>query len=95
MAQLEALAPHVEQYSIDEMFLDIRGIDGSMDFEDFARQLRGHVRSGTGLIIGVGMGPTKTLAKSAQWASIEWPQFGEVLALTRDNPKRTEKLRSL
>lgn len=95
MAHLEDLAPHVEQYSIDEMFLDIRGIDGCMDFEDFGRQLREHVRSGTGLTIGVGMGPTKTLAKSAQWASKEWPQFGGVLALTRGNPKRTEKLLSL
>lgn len=45
MAHLEDLAPHVEQYSIDEMFLDIRGIDGCMDFEDFGRQLRNHVRS--------------------------------------------------
>ena len=95
MAHLEDLAPHLEQYSIDEMFLDIRGIDGCMDFEDFGRQLREHVRSGTGLTIGVGMGPTKTLAKSAQWASKEWPQFGGVLALTRGNPKRTEKLLSL
>ncbi|EPR0422734.1 Y-family DNA polymerase [Enterobacter hormaechei] len=95
MAHLEELAPRVEQYSIDEMFLDIRGIDVSIDFEDFGRQLRAHVRSGTGLTIGVGMGPTKTLAKSAQWASKEWPQFGGVLALTRDNPKRTEKLLSL
>lgn len=41
------------------------------------------------------MGPTKTLAKSAQWASKEWPQFGGVLALTTGNPKRTEKLLSL
>ncbi len=40
------------------------------------------------------MGLTKTLAKSAQWASKEWPQFGGVLALTRDNPVRTEKLLS-
>lgn len=95
MAHLEELAPRVEQYSIDEMFLDIRGIDASIDFEDFGCQLRAHVRSGTGLTIGVGMGPTKTLAKSAQWASKEWPQFGGVLALTRDNPKRTEKLLSL
>lgn len=51
-----------------------------------------HVQSGKGLTIGVGMGPTKTLAKSAQWASKEWPQFGCVLALTTDNPRRTEKL---
>lgn len=95
MSHLEELAPRVEQYSIDEMFLDIRGIDSCIDYEDFGRQLREHVRSGTGLTIGVGMGPTKTLAKSAQWASKQWRQFGGVLALTSGNPKRTEKLLSL
>ena len=72
MVHLEEMAPRVEQYSIDEMFLDIRGIDNCIGFEDFGRQLREHVRNGTGLTIGVGMGPTKTLAKSAQWASKEW-----------------------
>ncbi|EAW1963345.1 translesion error-prone DNA polymerase V subunit UmuC [Salmonella enterica subsp. enterica] len=95
MSHLEELAPRVEQYSIDEMFLDVSGIDSCIDFEDFGRQLREHVRNGTGLTIGVGMGPTKTLAKSAQWASKEWPQFGDVLALTTGNPRRTEKLLSL
>jgi nucleotidyltransferase/DNA polymerase involved in DNA repair len=40
MSHLEELAPRVEQYSIDEMFLDIRGIDSCMNFEDFGRQLR-------------------------------------------------------
>ena len=95
MAHLEELAPRVEQYSIDEMFLDIYGIDGCINYEDFGRQLRGHVLNGTGLTIGVGMGPTKTLAKSTQWASKEWPQFGGVLALTSVNTKRTEKLLSM
>lgn len=57
--------------------------------------MREHVLSGTGLTIGVGMGPTKTLAKSAQWASKEWSQFGGVLALTAGSPKRTVKLLSL
>lgn len=95
MSHLEELAPRVEQYSIDEMFLDIRGIESCINYEVFGRQLRDHVKNGTGLIIGVGMGPTKTLAKSAQWASKEWSQFGGVLALTVDNKKRTEKLLSL
>lgn len=95
MAHLEELAPCVEQYSIDEMFLYIKGIDRCVNFEDFGRQVRKHVLSGTGLTVGVGMGPTKTLAKSAQWASKEWPQFGGVLALTACNPKRTEKLLAL
>lgn len=95
MLHLEALAPRVEQYSIDEMFLDVRGIDNCIDFEDFGRQLREHVKNGTGLTIGVGMGISKTLAKSAQWASKEWPQFRGVLALTAGNLQRTAKMLSL
>lgn len=95
MSHLEEQAPRIEQYSIDEMFLDIRGINSCIDYEDFGRQLREHVHSGTGLTIGVGMGATKSLVKSAQWASKEWSQFGGVLALTSQNQKRTEKLLSL
>jgi DNA polymerase V len=92
MTALEEMTPHVEQYSIDEMFLDLTGIDGCEDFEHFGRRLRSHVQATTGLTVGVGMGPTKTLAKSAQWASKEWKQFRGVLALTPCNPKRTETL---
>ncbi|ELJ4826405.1 translesion error-prone DNA polymerase V subunit UmuC, partial [Salmonella enterica] len=92
MTLLEELSPRVEQYSIDEMFLDVRSINGSVRFEDFGMQLRERVLNSTGLTIGVGMGPSKTLAKSAQWASKEWPQFGGVLVLTSDNRLRTEKL---
>jgi nucleotidyltransferase/DNA polymerase involved in DNA repair len=83
MSCLEELAPRVEQYSIDEMFLDLTGVEHCMDLEDFGRQLRQHVYDCTRLTIGVGAGPTKTLAKSAQWASKEWKQFRGVLALTR------------
>lgn len=92
MAALEEVSPSVEQYSIDEMFLGIHGIDRAVAFEDFGRQVRARVKAVTGLTVGVGMGPTKTLAKSAQWAGKEWPQFGGVLALTLDNPVRTDKL---
>lgn len=95
MTCLEELAPRVEQYSIDEMFLDLTGVEHCMDLEDFGRQLRQHVYDCTRLTIGVGSAPTKTLAKSAQWASKEWPQFGGVLALTPANTRRTEKLLSL
>ena len=65
MSCLEELAPRVEQYSIDEMFLDLTGVEHCMDLEDFGRQLRQHVYDCTRLTIGVGAGPTKTLAKSA------------------------------
>lgn len=95
MCHLEELSIRAERYSIDECFLDISGIDSCMDFEVFGHQLRDHVKNGTGLTVGVGMGPTKTLAKSAQWASKEWPQFGGVLALTPGNRIRIDKLLSL
>lgn len=95
MSCLEELAPRVEQYSIDEMFLDLRGVDNALRFEEFGVQLREHVYACTRLTIGVGMGPTKTLAKSAQWASKEWPAFRGVLALTPGDPARTAKMLSL
>ncbi|MDR5095820.1 Y-family DNA polymerase [Enterobacter sp. EC-ML 621] len=95
MALLEEMSTRVEPYSIDELFICLSGMNKIIDYEAFGRQLRNHVKCGTGLTIGVGVGPTKTLAKSAQWASKEWPQFGGVLALTKNNPKRTEKLLSL
>ena len=56
----EELAPEVEQYSIDEMFLDLTGVEHCMGLEDFGRQLRQHVYDCTRLTIGVGAGPTKT-----------------------------------
>lgn len=53
MVHLEEMAPRVEQYSVDGMFLDVRGIDGCIDFKDFDRQLRERVRSWAGLTIGL------------------------------------------
>ena len=95
MTLLEEMSSRVEAYSIDECFVEASGIDRYMPFEEYGQQLREHIFRSTGLTIGVGLGESKTLAKSAQWASKEWPQFKGVLALTRDNPRRTEKLLSL
>lgn len=66
---LEEITPRVEQYSIDEMFLDLTGIDFCEGFEHFGRRMRTHVLATTGLTVGVGKEPTKILPKSAQWAS--------------------------
>ncbi|WP_210532043.1 translesion error-prone DNA polymerase V subunit UmuC [Pantoea ananatis] len=90
MSLLEVMAPRVEVYSIDEAFMDIRGIDFCTDFETFGREVRQRVRRETGLTVGIGMAITKTLAKSAQWSSKEWPQFGGVLAVT--TRARAEKM---
>ncbi|MEC6451704.1 protein ImpB, partial [Escherichia coli] len=61
----------------------------------FGHQLREQVKSWTGLTMGVGIAPTKTLAKSAQWATKQWPQFSGVVALTAENRNRILKLLGL
>lgn len=45
--------------------------------------------------MGVGIAPTKMLAKSAQWATKQWPQFSGVVALTAENRNRIFKLLGL
>ena len=62
VAILRDAAPRVEVYSIDESFLDLRGI---RDREAFAFDLRERVRRWTGIPNCIGIGPTKTLAKLA------------------------------
>ena len=90
MTTLAAMAPRIEVYSIDEAFMDLKGIESCSDYEEFGHKTRAAVRSATGLTVGIGIGPTKTLAKSAQWSSKEWPQFGGVLAVT--TRARSEKM---
>ncbi len=60
--------PLVEQYSIDEMFLEMTGVEHCMGLEDFGRPRVSVYDCTPRLTIGVGAGPTKALAKSAQWS---------------------------
>lgn len=59
---LVELAPAVEPYSIDEMFLDLAGVSDPMSI---AREIRVSVRRIAKIPTCVGIGPTKTIAKLA------------------------------
>jgi DNA polymerase V len=63
MTIIESMVPAVEVYSIDEAFADLTGIPG--DLTTFGRTIRAAVYKGTGIPVGVGIAPTKTLAKLA------------------------------
>jgi DNA polymerase V len=63
MTIIESMVPAVEVYSIDEAFADLTGISG--DLTTFGRTIRAAVYKGTGIPVGVGIAPTKTLAKLA------------------------------
>ena len=63
MTIIESMVPAVEVYSIDEAFTDLTGIPG--DLTAFGRTIRAAVYKRTGIPVGVGIAPTKTLAKLA------------------------------
>jgi DNA polymerase V len=78
---LAALAPACEEYSIDESFLRLDGID---DAARHARHIRRIVRQWTGIPVSIGIGPTKVLAKVANHIAKQQPQHSGVFALPAD-----------
>jgi DNA polymerase V len=92
MATLEQFAPSVEVYSIDEAFLDLTGVCDP-DPIAYVQQIKKAVFRATGIPVCVGMGPTKTLAKLANYAAKKWKQTGGVLDLA--DPVRRERLMKL
>jgi DNA polymerase V len=89
MSILEEFAPAVEVYSIDEAFLDLTGVCRQNPIE-YGQRIKATVRRSTGIPVCVGMGPTKTLAKLANFAAKKWKQTDGVLDLS--DPVRRERL---
>lgn len=88
MDTLEEMCPRVEVYSIDEAFCDLTGVRNCRDLEDFGREIRETIRRNTRLTVGVGIAPTKTLAKLANHAAKQWRQTGGVVDLSNETRQR-------
>lgn len=71
---LREAAPQIEVYSIDEAFLDMRGVD-NVDFDTFSKGLSMRCRKLTGIPVSVGVAPTKTLAKIAAQLCKSYPKL--------------------
>ena len=93
MTILQLLTPRVEIYSIDEAFCDLTGMRNLVSLEVFGHQIRDQIKRRTHLTVGVGIGPTKTLAKLAQYASKRWPATRGVVDLS--DRQRQRKLMAL
>jgi DNA polymerase IV len=63
-------APVVEEYSIDECFADITGLDEQMGitYEEIALRIKAELEDSLGITFGVGLATNKTLAKIASKA---------------------------
>jgi len=71
---LEEFAPSIEVYSIDEAFLDLRGMDGA-DFDALAKSISARCWRMTSIPVSVGIAPTKTLAKIASKLCKSYPKL--------------------
>jgi DNA polymerase V len=88
MTTLEALAPRVDVYSIDEAFLDLTGVERVVSLESFGRQVKDTVVQDTGLPVCVGIAPTRTLAKLANYAAKKYQATEGVVDLTDTGRQR-------
>jgi DNA polymerase V len=70
---LRQMVPDIEIYSIDEAFLDMRGVEGDLDA--FAKRVSKTCRQNTGIPVSVGIAPTKTLAKIASKLCKSYPKL--------------------
>ncbi|UXT53229.1 Y-family DNA polymerase (plasmid) [Agrobacterium tumefaciens] len=82
-ATISDFSPRTEVYSIDETFVDLSGFGGRM--LDHAAEMRATVRQNVGIPTCVGIGPTKTMAKFANFIAKKNPVFGGVADLTDEN----------
>ena len=71
---LEEFAPAVEVYSIDEAFLDLRGVTG-IDFDSYAKKISSECWRLTSIPVSVGIAPSKTLAKIASKLCKQYPKL--------------------
>lgn len=91
MAILRENVPEVMQYSIDEAFLDLRGMD-RMDLKKWGEELCRKVLISTGMPVSLGIASTKTLAKMASKFAKKYPGYNKC-CLIGDESQREKALK--
>lgn len=86
---LRSMVPSTEVYSIDESFLDLRGVDESR-LDALGHHISYVVQRNTGIPISVGISPTKTLAKIASKLCKQYPKLRGSCLMRR--PEDIEKV---
>jgi DNA polymerase-4/DNA polymerase V len=76
-------ADDVEEYSIDECFADLTGLDKplKMSYTEIAKRIQKEVREELGLSVTIGLAPNKVLAKVAS----KWVKPNGLTVITKDS----------
>lgn len=95
MTLLADATPGITQYSIDECFIDLRGIGSTGEsLNDFAHRIVRTITKGTGIPVTMGIADTKTLAKVASKFGKKYKGYDGVCIIDTDE-KRQKALQLL
>lgn len=86
MAILRESVPDVIQYSIDEAFLDLRGME-HIDLKSWGEALCRKVLKCMGMPVSLGIAPTKTLAKMASKYAKKYPAYNKCCVIGNDEQR--------
>ena len=90
---LSRFCPLIEDYSIDESFLDFSGFD-NYDLKAYGITMAQTIKQGTGIPVSIGIAPTKTLAKVANRYAKRYPGYQNVCMIDTDE-KRIKALQKI
>lgn len=79
-------SPEVEDYSIDEAFLDFTGFD-KIDLRKHCLDMAHTVKQGIGVPVSVGLAPTKTLAKIANKFAKKYSGYKSVCVIDTEEKR--------
>lgn len=79
---------HVENYSIDESFCDLRGYDDHFDLEGMMRSIARKIKLWTDIPVSVGVAPSKTLAKMGSKFAKQYAGYHGVCMIDSDDKRR-------
>ena len=90
MSLLSRYTPKLTQYSIDEAFLDLSGMD---NLHEYGKEIVRKVSKGTGIPVSLGIAPTKTLVKMASKYAKKYKGYESVCLIdTEEKREKTLKL---
>lgn len=91
---LRQFTPHVEEYSIDEAFMNFDGVDvPDNDFFAYGSQMKNRIHQWLSIPVCVGIAPTKALSKAANKIARKFPEkTGGVYVIDTDE-KRIKALK--
>ena len=88
MSILSRYTPRLDQYSIDEAFLDLSDIGDAAHTKAYGEAMAREVRRWVGIPISVGIAPTKTLAKIASKYAKKYPGYHGCCMIDTEEKRR-------